>query len=81
MSFSVGEATSVEKLVEDVKDGDLYIGQRQLSLSGLDERAVESTAEEVRVEGEKILVDRELLLFASDLDGDESLVTGANGRC
>lgn len=80
VTVSIGEAASIEELVEDVEDFNVFVDKRQLSLGGLDEGAVESTAKEVRVEGEEILVDHELFLFVSDLDRDERLETGAAKR-
>lgn len=63
--------------MEEVEGFDVYVEQRQLALGALLERAVESTAEVVGIEGKKILVDHELLLFDSNLDGDQGLEASA----
>lgn len=78
VTFSIGKATSIDKLVEDLENLDALLGQVQLSLDSLPERTIECASEVIRVEGKEIFVDYKLLSCRSDFDCDKILEASAD---
>jgi hypothetical protein len=65
--------TCIHKLVDHFENVNTLIYERNLALSSLDERAIESTTKVIGVEDEKIFVNVESFFFSADLNCDNAL--------